>query len=389
MEPNMVGGYGSWVERLTAGNEPGLLSFRRPELDNVTQWRRKARAKVWERLALPDSGGTPEVEVLERNVVEGVEAEVLRWRLPYGPPTEAVFLKPQGARGRLPGVLALHDHGGMKFFGRHKISEDGRPNHPLFAKYREEYYGGVAWANELARRGYAVLCHDAAPFGSRRVRLAEVPEDLRQCQGEPVQDPQEPCAQAQEAQVRAYDAWAAQHEHVWAKSLCSAGASWPALFLSDDLRALDVLAARPEVDKKRLGCCGLSGGGCRSVYLAGLDPRVQVGICVGMMSTWRDFALHKSASHTWMVWTPGLARYLDYPELMALRVPKPMLVLNSDEDALFSLAEMHRADEMVREIYTKAGAPEHYRGRFYPGGHKFDLEMQANAWAWFDRWLVA
>ena len=118
-------------------------------------------------------------ETVDTNVVEGVEAEILRWQLPYGPPTEAVFLKPAGATGPLPGVVALHDHGGYKFFGRHKISEDGRPNHPLFKEYREEYYGGVAWANELAKRGYAVLCHDAAPFGSRRVRIADVSKHIR------------------------------------------------------------------------------------------------------------------------------------------------------------------------------------------------------------------
>jgi dienelactone hydrolase len=257
----------------------------------------------------------------------------------------------------------------------------------MFAQYREEYYGGVAWANEIAKRGYAVLCHDTAPFGSRRVRIAEVPEHLRRYEGRPVQDPPEARETASLAEVWAYNFWAAQHEQIWAKSLCSAGTFWPALFLSDDMRAVDVLAARPEVDAKRLGCCGLSGGGLRTVYLAGMDERIQVGICAGMMSTWRDYSLDKAHTHTWMVWTPGLAQYLDYPELMALRVPKPMLVLNNNEDDLFTLSEMHRADAMVREIYQKAGAADRYACSFYPGPHKFDRQMQGVAWDWFDRWL--
>ncbi len=39
------------------------------------------------------------------------------------------------------------------------------------------------------------------------------------------------------------------------------------------------------------------------------------------------------------------------------------------------------------QVYAKAGAAGAYRCSFYPGGHKFDLEMQGEAFAWWDRWL--
>ena len=63
------------------------------------------------------------------------------------------------------------------------------------------------------------------------------------------------------------------------------------------------------------------------------------------------------------------------------------MVLNNSEDPLFTLAEMRRADTMLSEIYAKAKASDAYEARFYPGPHKFDVEMQAAAFAWFDRWL--
>jgi len=381
MDTNMVGAYGPWLDTLLAANEPGLLSYRRPEFSDVAAWRARARAKLLECLALPDSGGTPRVEVVERNVVEGVEAEILRWQLPYGPPTDAVFLKPAGATGPLPGIVALHDHGGMKYFGYRKIADDGRPLHPMLRRHRDEDYGGVAWANEVAKRGYAVLCHDTAPFASRRVRIADTPEAIHWNHAKDVSEDETP------EEINAYNQWAGAHETIWAKSLGSAGSSWPALFLSDDMRAVEVLCARPEVDAARIGCAGLSGGGCRTVYLAGMDERIQVGICVGMMTTWRDYALYKAWTHTWMVWTPVVAKYLEYPEIMGLQLPKPMLVLSNNEDPLFTLTEMHRADAILRAAYDKAGASDRYLGKFYPGPHKFDPEMQAEAWAWFDRWL--
>ena len=63
------------------------------------------------------------------------------------------------------------------------------------------------------------------------------------------------------------------------------------------------------------------------------------------------------------------------------------LVLNNREDQLFTMPEMERVDRILKDVYGKAEAAECYRGSFYPGPHKFDLEMQEEAFEWFDRWL--
>ncbi|MBY0374685.1 MAG: hypothetical protein K2Q23_11865, partial [Bryobacteraceae bacterium] len=115
--------------------------------------------------------------------------------------------------------------------------------------------------------------------------------------------------------------------------------------------------------------------------------RIRCSVCVGMMSTWRDYCLNKSHTHTWMCYVPGLPRELDYPEVLGLNVPSPVLVQNNRQDALFTMPEMERADRILAEVYKKAGASERYKGSFYDGPHKFDREMQKEAFAWFDRWL--
>jgi len=78
---------------------------------------------------------------------------------------------------------------------------------------------------------------------------------------------------------------------------------------------------------------------------------------------------------------------LDYPEILGLRAPLPTMVLNDNDDDLFTLPEMQRADGILREVFARAGARERYRCSFYPGPHKFDLPMQAEAFDWFDQWL--
>jgi len=348
---------------------------------NVDAWRAMARAHFVEALMSPGGAVTPAATLQHRLEFDGVSIEHLQWQLPYGPPTEALLLKPAGARGKLPGIVALHDHGGNKYFGLRKITRISSELHPAIVRHQDHYYGGVAWANELARRGYVVLVHDTFTFGSRRVRLFDLPAQIRNNMVET--EPES------EVEIDRYNQFAGGHEHIVAKSLFCAGMTWPGVFVFDDRRALDYLASRPDVDATRIGCAGLSGGGLRTVMLAGADERIRCACCAGMMTTWRDYLLNKSHTHTWMVYVPGLPRDLDYPEILGLATPNPVLVLNNRGDQLFTMSEMERADQILKEVYGKAGVPDRYKAVFFDGPHKFDLNMQREAFAWFDRWLKA
>jgi hypothetical protein len=84
---------------------------------------------------------------------------------------------------------------------------------------------------------------------------------------------------------------------------------------------------------------------------------------------------------------PILPNELDFPEILGLRAPLPTLVLNDEHDQLYTIPEMRNADAILREVYKKAKADNSYACSFYPGPHKFDQKMQAEAFEWFDRWL--
>jgi len=373
-----IGAYGSWMASLLPEG-PGALSFRHPRWIDLEEWRTAARNRFSECVASPDTGGVPQATVRKQYVYDGLSIEELTWQLPYGPQTEAIFLKPAGSSEPLPGILALHCHGGYKAMGTRKITRTSDQQHPVAAAYQQNYYGGMAWANEIARRGYAVLVHDAFAFASRRVLPEDVPETfLGKLPNGNLDDPD---------YITAYNQWARDHETLMAKSLFAAGTTWPGVFLAEDQRALDVLCARPDVDASRIGCGGLSGGGLRTVMLGGADPRIRCAVPAGMMSTWRDWVLEPQWSQTWMCNVPLLPAVLEYPEILGLRVPLPTLVLNCAEDRLFTLPEMQRADGILREVFAKAGASDRYRCTFHPGPHRFDLAMQAEAFDWFDRWL--
>ncbi len=374
----IIGQIGEYAHKINANKIP-KLSFRNPAFKDLKGWKKTAKKAFTDRMAYTKLNGLPKVTVHESYEYDGLQIEKISWELPYGRPCQAIVLKPLNSKGKLPAVLAFHDHGGNKYFGIDKITHIADKVHPMLVQHREEYYEGTAWANELAKKGYLVMVSDAFAFGSRRVMLSDVPERLR----ENLRDDE---TQSQE-QIIAYNTWASSHEQVMARSLFSAGTTWPAVFLAEDQKALDVLCARADVDQKNIGCCGLSGGGLRSVYLGALDPRIKCAIPVGFMTTWADLLLNKSFTHTWMIYIPLLPNELDFPDIMSLRAPMPTLVLNDSQDGLFTLFEMQKADKIIAEVFKKAGATDKYKCSFHPGPHKFDKAMQAEAFAWFDKWL--
>ncbi len=409
VELNQLGSYGAWAQ--SVATRPGRLSFAtvmKSGKVRLAEWKKLGRARVRDCLGpSPVEAGAKALraQVVRSFTYDGLLIEELSWQLPYGPPTGAYLLKPQGAEEPLPGVLALHDHGHVKYFGKRKITRTSESLHPFLEEHQRTYYGGTAWANELAKRGYAVLVHDVFPFESRRIDSAGLPAHMVRhlvaastdrlelslealASGEATADwdvpPEEPLER-----IHRYHAFAGRHEEAVTRSLFCLGFTFPGLALAEDLAALGVLASRPEVDPDRLGCCGLSGGGLRTVYLAGLDDSLDCAVAVGFMSTWRDFALHKSFAHTWMLYPPLLPQYLDFPEILALRVPLPSLVLASEQDPLFGVEEAHRAGAMLADIYAQAGAEGKAKMSFYPGPHQFNRAMQEEAFAWLDRWLKA
>ncbi|MBS0278131.1 MAG: hypothetical protein JSR81_10945, partial [Proteobacteria bacterium] len=173
----MIGAYGDWAAQIVT--DPPRLSFRQPMFTDPNSWRPVARSRFRELLMSPGGAATPVATVQHQLEFDGLHIEHLQWQLPFGPTTEALVLKPANARGKLPGIVGLHDHGGNKYFGVRKITRMSKDPHPLMIKHQEHYYGGAAWANELARRGYVVVVHDTFTFGSRRVRLADVPGQIR------------------------------------------------------------------------------------------------------------------------------------------------------------------------------------------------------------------
>lgn len=307
---------------------------------------------------------------------DGILGEEVSWSVGYGPCTKAFLLRPAGMSGALPGILALHDHGGFKFSGKEKIA-DGPDGMPEEVKgLRERLYSGHAFANDLARHGFVVLVPDVFLWGSRGFPLETMTAALGQ--GD----------RAAKEEVTRYNEAAGRHEPLVEKYLRVLGTTLAGVISFEDRVAARYLVSRPEVKPGGVGCVGLSGGGLRAGLLHATCDQVRASVVVGMMSTFSGLLDHNVVSHTWMLYPADWSRHGDYPDLVACRAPAPLLVQYDRDDSLFTMEGMQGAHERLQRLYATANAPKAYTGQFYPGPHKFDTEMQDAAFDWLKERLT-
>lgn len=339
------------------------------------------QATVREVLGFATGSETPtDVRVAGHWERDGVAGEALSWSVGYGPRTAAWLLRPAGVAGPLPGVVALHDHGGYKWYGREKIADGPEGRRPELAAFRAKYYGDRAYPNELARRGFAVLVPDTFLWGSRRFPLAAMPGPLRAlvAASRSLWEPTD----GTPPEIAEYNAAAGHHELILEKYCALLGTTLAGVVSHEDRVAVNYLRGRDDVIAERVGAVGLSGGGNRAALLAGSGAPLAATVIVGLMSTYAGLLDHNVAGHTWMFFPHGWARHGDWPDLAAAAAPTPLLVQYDLDDHLFTREGMEAAHTRLGARYAEAGAPWAYEGQFYPGPHQFDLPMQEAAFAW-------
>ena len=352
------------------------LSFLNARFRSVRRWKKLARGKLLELLHYAPPRCNPAAQVVERVDCGDYTREKVWFNTTPDVRVPAFVLVPKNATRPLPAVIALHDHGGFYLWGKEKIVALPDEN-PVLREFRGQYYGGRSIAIELVRQGYLVVIIDMFYWGERRMLLDDDPADWRE---------REP--NLTKERVHAYNSRSSQNEQLVGRTIYSAGFTWPGVMFWDDVRTVDYLLTRTDVDRQRIGCVGLSVGGLRSCHLAALDDRIRAAVVVGWMASFpAQLKKHvrNTIGHTKVV--PGLYQVLDYPDVAALAIPTPLLVINGSKDGLFDLDGVKVSFAKLSACYAKAGVPGHCCTRLYDTPHEFNLEMQTEAWAWLKRFL--
>ena len=153
------------------------------------------------------------------------------------------------------------------------------------------------------------------------------------------------------------------------------------------IRALDYLETRPEVDVKRIGVTGRSGGGAYTWFLAGVDDRPAVMVPVAGITDLTNHVVDGTVEGHCDCMFPLNTYGWDFPLLAALCAPRPLLVANSDKDKIFPLDGVQRVHRQLKKIYQLYGAEEKLGLLITDGPHKDTQDLQVPTFRWMDRWL--
>lgn len=349
-------------------------SFLGDRFKTVDEFKKAGRDKVFEVLLYRPEKIDPKPEVVEK-VDQGdfIRERVLFNTSPFFR-IAAYVLIPKNLKKPAPAMVDLHSHGGMFLFGKEKVIDLG-DNHPVMTEYHQRNYAGRPTATALVRRGYVVISIDAFMFGERRLILDA---DLQHGWDRSKYSKEVALALNQKCRGK---------EDTITKSLILAGLSWPGIVFWDDIRTVDYLVTRPEVDPKRIGCLGISMGGYRTAYLAGLDERIAAACVVGFMSSVKPMIKAHVDTHSFVHFLPGLHGYLDLPDVVSMMAPKPLFVQQCSQDRLFPIEGMKESLEKIAGVYDKAKVKDRFLGKFYDQPHIFSRDMQDEAFEWFDKQL--
>lgn len=288
-------------------------------------------------------GGWPEKTPLRPKITgvlnrDGYRVEKLVFESRPGFRVTADLYIPSGS-GPFPALLGVAGH-----------SETGKAD-PVYQH---------AWVS-MVRRGVVVLAYDPPGQGERLEFLSPSTHTSAVGVGTP--------------------------EHTAEGTQCLlANSSFAAYEIWDGIRAVDYLLTRKEVDGRRIGVAGNSGGGTQAAYLMALEPRLSVGVISCWMTTGERLWKSPGPQDAEQNFAGFVAAGWDLGDFLIAAAPRPVLVTAAIRD-FFPIAGTRAVAEEQRRIYRVLGRSENAGYFEFDDTHGWSQPRREAAYRWLERHL--
>ncbi len=213
----------------------------------------------------------------------------------------------------------------------------------------------------LVKKGFVVFAFDPVGQGERLEYYD--PDTGRSIVGGPTREHSYPGAQA-------FIAGSSQARHmIW-----------------DGIRAVDYLLTRDEVDPERIGITGRSGGGTQSSYIAAMDDRIYAAAPEAYITSFTRLLQSIGPQDAEQNFFNGIMHGIDHADLLAVRAPKPTLIVATTND-FFSIQGARETKKEVSRVFTAYGKPDNLGMVEDIGPHASTPDNRKAMYAFFQKHL--
>jgi hypothetical protein len=176
-----------------------------------------------------------------------------------------------------------------------------------------------------------------------------------------------------------------EHSYAGAQSLL-AGNSISDYFIWDGVRAVDFLLTRKEVDAKRIGMTGVSGGGTQTAFVSAYDHRIHAAAPESYIASYRRLFESIGPQDAEQNLYKGLLQGIEHVDLLAIRAPKPAMIISTTQD-FFSIQGARETFHEAKEIYNILGYPDNIQMIEADGVHGSKEENREGMYRFFQKEL--
>jgi len=315
---------------------PLRMAFRATDRKQAEAWQKRLRPKVIELMgAFPETKSPLKALTLEVKEYPGYRREKFVFESRPGLGVLGYLLAPTAGNAPYAPVICIPGHGrGVDDLVG--IDEKGQDRTAKVA-YQYDY------AVQVVEHGMAAVAIEPMSFGCRR--------DARTI-------------------ARSRDASVCQPTAGSALLLGQTMIGWR---VYDVMRTIDWIETRSELDAKRTGCMGCSGGGMATLFAQAVEPRIKAGLVSSYLNTFRDCVM--SISHCIDNYIPGMLNWAEMYDVAGLIAPRPVCFESGEEDNIFPIAASRASFARVKKVYEVFGAPDLTGHEVFPGPHAFSGKL--------------
>jgi len=154
----------------------------------------------------------------------------------------------------------------------------------------------------------------------------------------------------------------------------------------DGIRSVDYLISREEVDSRRIGITGRSGGGTQAAYIAAFDERI-IAVAPECYTTGFERLLESiGPCDAEQNFYHGLANGIDIADLYEVRAPFPTLIITTTRD-IFSIQGARETTMELKKMYRSFGKEKNIRQIEDDDIHASTLINREKTYAFFQKFL--